>query len=247
MRMIMLGTVAAAGLSLPLAGHAVELIVFAAKGVDLAMGQVVQSDSPLRLQEGQQVTLITDDGRTIRIDGPHDAPPLAEEAGSGSSTTVISALKDMVAQKQANVTSLGVMRDANIGGAMRADESRQNITMPDPWAIDITRGGSQCALTDQPLVLWRPEPGPADDVSLSLPDRRLRATTTWPAGYDRVRAPNMEIAEGEAITAEIQGRTAEITVHLIPASVKSEQARAAWAARKGCERQALAAVANLKL
>jgi len=246
MRTTILALFTAATIALPTTASAVELIVFEATGVDLAMGQVVNGDAPLQLQAGQQVTLITDDGRTIRIDGPHNGPPLAEESG-GSGTTVISALKDMVAPKQASVTTLGVMRDANIGGVKAASEPRKTVRMPDPWAIDITRGGNQCTLTDRPLVLWRPEPGPAGDVTLTLPDRRLRATTSWPAGYDRVRAPEMEVAEGEPMTAEISGKTAEIKLYLIPASVKSEKARAAWAARKGCEQQARAAASTLEL
>ncbi|HEX3483593.1 MAG TPA: hypothetical protein VHT51_00945, partial [Micropepsaceae bacterium] len=58
---------------------AADFIVIDARRVALRVGQTVDSTKPLTLKEGQQITLISPTGATIKLDGPYDKAPDAEQ------------------------------------------------------------------------------------------------------------------------------------------------------------------------
>ena len=66
------------------AAGAATLVVAEARGVALKPGSTLDSTKPLTLKQGQHVTLISDTGSTLKLDGPYNQPPVAA-GGSPSS------------------------------------------------------------------------------------------------------------------------------------------------------------------
>ena len=57
------------------AADAAQLVVVEARGIALKPGAVVDSSKALVLKQGQHVTLISDSGATLSLDGPYDKAP----------------------------------------------------------------------------------------------------------------------------------------------------------------------------
>src|SRR5580704_11056424 len=78
--------------------NAAPLVVVEARGIALKPGAVLDSTKPLVLKQGQHVTLISESGSTLKLDGPYDQPPTAT---GGSSVTLTNSLGALVSQRQA--------------------------------------------------------------------------------------------------------------------------------------------------
>src|SRR5260370_36116101 len=62
------------------AAKAANLVVIEARRIALRPGQTVDSTKPLVLKEGQHVTLISPTGATIKLDGPYETAPDADQS-----------------------------------------------------------------------------------------------------------------------------------------------------------------------
>src|SRR4051812_3219821 len=89
------------------AAQATDLIVMEARGVALKPGQTVDSAKPLTLKQGQHVTLISPTGATLKLDGPYEKAP---DADQGRGVPVANALSLLVTQRQARVGEVGTTR-----------------------------------------------------------------------------------------------------------------------------------------
>src|SRR5476651_2299602 len=67
--------------------QAANLIVVEARGIGLTPGASIDSNKPLVLKQGQHVTLISDSGATLSIDGPYDQSPSAGGQGRSICTS----------------------------------------------------------------------------------------------------------------------------------------------------------------
>jgi hypothetical protein len=213
--------------------QAVDVFVVDAKGIELAPGKVLDGSKPLVLAVGQKVTLVTADGRTLKLKGPSEAPPSPE--AEAAQADVAKALKGLVATRVADTSSAGVIRS---GGEQPA--------VPTPWLVEIRHAGTRCALDGDPLVLWR-GPGPATEVELEIgpTDRSWRAHAVWPAGSDRLQLPpSLPLRGGHAYVVTLDHVPVTITVHTLPNSVGSDAARAAWLLDTGCTGQAAALISG---
>ena len=65
------------------ASGAATLVVAEARGIALKPGATLDSTKPLALKQGQHVTLISETGSTLKLDGPYNQPPVAAGAGTG--------------------------------------------------------------------------------------------------------------------------------------------------------------------
>ena len=72
------------------AAGAANLIVLEARGGGLAAGQSIASDKPISLKEGERVTVIGPDGKSVSLRGPFKGPPMPS-ALRGSRTTIANA------------------------------------------------------------------------------------------------------------------------------------------------------------
>ncbi len=63
-------------LALPGWAAAANLVVLEARGGGLAAGQSIPSDKPINLKEGERVTVIGPDGKSVTLRGPFSGPPM---------------------------------------------------------------------------------------------------------------------------------------------------------------------------
>lgn len=217
------------------AAVAADLVVVEARGVNLTAGQTVDGAKPLALEAGQRVTLISADGKTIRLRGPYNGAPAPAGVAEGSG--VVDSLKSLVAQKQAGTATLGVVRS----GAAEKE-------LPEPWLVNVSKAGNRCIVEKEQVVFWRPEASAEQTPFVISPsDRSWQASSKWPAASDRMGIPaTMPLRDGQSFEFEIAGQSTTLTFHVIPAALNKDQVRAAWMMEKGCEEQAAALVKVMK-
>ncbi len=213
------------------AAMAAELVVVEARGVtSLRQGDVVNDAQPLKLQDGQMVTLVADDGSILTLRGPYDQAP----SGDSGSVDVASALGALTTGKARNVA--GVVRSANIG-----------VHLPSPWLVDVTHPGVACLRLGDKPVLWRASDSGGATLTMMPADRSWRAQTQWPAGSPTLQAPsNFPIKDGRTYLADFGGKPAAVTLTQIPPKVVNPRMQAAWMLEKGCVAQAEALLRTIE-
>lgn len=212
------------------AAKAADLVVIEARRVALRVGQTVDSTKPLVLKEGEHVTLISPTGATIKLDGPYQKAP---DADQNRAVPVANALALLVTQRQARVGEVGTTR----GNAPSV--------LPDPWVLDASRAGTVCLREGTDAVLWRPDSARDTELTVAPADRSWKAEAHWPAGADRitVQAPVL-IHGGVTYLVTLDGAQSAMKVENVPPILSNDPMRAAWLAGKGCEAQAEALLRN---
>ncbi len=222
-------------LAFPGAVAAGEVFVVEAKGIDLSPGQALNGDAPLKLGVGEKVTLVTDDGRTIKWIGPTDGPPAPGAAKAGGE--VLESLKELVKPRQGDTSSAGISR----GSEMVSEQ-------PAPWLVAVEQGGDRCLVSGQKIVLWRKTAAPdAVTLAISPVDRSWTAQAPWPPSNDKLGLPaTLELNDGQSYAVTLDEASVVLTIHVIPQRIGSDAARAAWMIEKGCRAQARALVASMR-
>jgi hypothetical protein len=212
--------------------QAATLVVVEARGINLKPGATLDSNLVLNLKQGQHLTLISDTGSTLKLDGPYSRPPAATGAAGVSLQNTLGAL---VTQRQARSGEFGTTR----GQVLAA--------LPDPWLVDVTHSGSACIQENRAPVFWRPDSGPAASLVVAPSDRSWKAESRWPAGRDRISVTtDVPMRVGQTYVISFNGSDYAIALTLVPAVLTSDQMRAAWMADKGCEAQAEALAKSLR-
>ncbi len=212
------------------AAKAANLVVVEARSIALRPGQTVDSTKPLVLKEGQHVTLISPTGATIKLDGPYEKAPDADQSRA---VPVANALALLVTQRQARIGEVGTTR------------GRAPNVLPDPWVLDASRAGTVCLREGTEAVLWRPDSARDTELTVAPADRSWKAEAHWPAGNDRimVQAPAL-IRGGATYLVTLNSTQSAMKVENVPPILSNDPMRAAWLAGKGCESQAEALLRN---
>ncbi len=213
------------------AATAAELVVVEVRGgVSLKQGDTVDDAKPLKLEDGQMLTLVADDGSILTLRGPYNDPP----SGGKGGIDVASALGALSTGKAQNVA--GVVRSANI-----------EVRLPSPWLIDISHPGIACVRPDEQPVLWRQGDAGSGTLTLMPSDRSWRAQAPWPAGSPTMQAPsNFPVKEGRTYLADFGGKPVAVTLTQIPPKVTNPKMQAAWMLEKGCVAQAEALLKTVR-
>ena len=224
---------AVAGLSFAaLPACAGQLIVVEARGIALAPGSSVDDSKPLDQKQGQHVTLISQSGVTISLDGPYDKPPIAGGQGGMS-----------LGQKLSGLVTEANARTGEVG-TTRGTTARK---LPSPWVIDAGRAGTACLREGQTPVFWRDPDSATASLTVMPDDRSWKVLTEWPAGMSELAVKtNIPMHAGATYFVALDGNEYAIAVNTVPAALSSDEERAAWMADKGCEAQAEALARNLK-
>src|SRR6195256_4390171 len=143
---------------------AANLVVIEARRIALRPGQIVDSTRPLVLKEGQHVSLISPTGATIKLDGPYEKAPDADQSRA---VPVANALALLVTQRQARVGEVGTTR----GNAPSV--------LPDPWLLDASRAGTVCLREGSEAIMWRPDRAREAELTVAPADRSWKAETHW--------------------------------------------------------------------
>ena len=220
---------ALAGVLVASQAEAAVLVVAEARGVALKPGDTLDSTKPLTLKQGQHVTLVSETGSTLKLDGPYDRPPVAGGAAGGVGLN--QTLAALVTQRQARAGEFGVTR-----GTTLAD-------LPDPWVLDATHSGNVCVMENGTPIFWRPDTRAAASLSVSPADRSWNAKAQWPAGQDRIAiTTDVPMRAGETYVVTFNGTESDVTVVQVPVSLTNNDMKAGWMANRRCEQQAEALV-----
>jgi hypothetical protein len=221
-----------AGIAVMTSADAATLVVVEARGVSFKPGTTLDSEKPLVLKQGQHVTLISETGSTLKLDGPYNRPPVAAGAAAVGLSNTLGAL---VTQRRARSGEFGTTR-----GTVLAD-------LPDPWLVDVTHSGSGCVLENHVPIFWRPDNGSDATLMVAPADRSWKAQSHWPAGRDRISVTtDVPIHSGQTYVVTFNGTEYAIAMTLVPAILTNDQMRAAWMADKGCEAQAQALLKTIR-
>src|ERR1700761_832115 len=144
--------------------QAAVLVVAEARGVAFKPGDTLDAAKPLVLKQGQHVTLVSDTGSTLKLDGPYNQPPTATGSRSVNLTNTLGAL---VSQRQARSGEFGTTR----GTVLAA--------LPDPWLVDATHSGNGCLAENRTPVFWRPDAGSVSSLMVAPVDRSWKAEAKW--------------------------------------------------------------------
>ena len=208
--------------SVPVA--AAPLIVVDARGGSLKAGQRIDSARPITLKEGERVTLIAPDGKTVTLRGKFSGLPLT---GAGAATDPKQALAALMAKRNARTSRVGAVRSAS-----------DAKPLPQPWLIDVSTSGERCLRPGQQPIWWRPEAAAQQKFTLLPTDQSWRADFEWAAGQHAIPAPPLAKFDGQTMFVVRMGEQEHgITVNLVPTDLDGS-ALASWLLEKGCVQQA---------
>lgn len=218
----------------PALSKATEVYVVEAKGVDLAQGQSLDGAKPLTLAVGQRVTLITSDGRTIKLKGPSNEPPAPETEKTDAN--VVDSLKGLLKTREANTSSAGAIRQGTV-----------SFEQPAPWLVEVVHGGDRCLKSGERTVLWKEEIAEkGGDIDIAPADKSWSAHAAWPSGNDRLALPaTLTLQDGQAYMIGLDGGSVPVRIHVIPANIKTPSAQVAWMVEMGCDPQARSLINSL--
>lgn len=207
--------------------QAESLIVVEARGIGIKPGSSIDSNKTLVLKQGQHVTLITQSGATLTIDGPYDKPPSA----GGQGRSVADTLAGLATERTARTGEAGVTRGTTYNA------------LPQPWLVDVTHSGSVCLQEDHEPEFWRPDAASASSLIVMPADHSWKSQAAWPAGTDRLRVTtDVPVHGGASYVIKFNGSDYSLAMNTVPANLANDSMRAAWMLQKGCEAQAEALV-----
>jgi hypothetical protein len=201
---------------------AAQYVVVEARGVNLKVGAIVDPTKPLVLKQGQHLTLVSDSGQTIKLDGPYEKAPIASQG-----VQLAAAIGALASNNNGRLGEIGTTRAVG------------KVNLPGPWLLDAVHPGSECLLEGRQPVLWRPAADNPADVVVMPADRSWKAQTTWPRGDTELPMKTDMGVHGDAsYFVSVNGNETAIAINSVPASLASDQMRAAWMLQKGCGPQA---------
>jgi hypothetical protein len=203
---------------------AAPLIVIDAHGGSFKAGQKIDSAKPITLKEGERVTLIAPDGKTITLRGKFSGLPMTS---APAATDPKQALAALMANRNARTSRVG---------AVRGDS--ELAPLPQPWLIDVSTPGERCLRPGQQPIWWRPEAAASQKFSLLPSDQSWRSDFEWVAGQHAIPAPPLAKFDGQTSFVIRMGQQEHsITVNLVPTDLDGS-ALASWMIEKGCIQQA---------
>ncbi len=212
---------------------AVNLIVLEARGGSLKSGMSIDSSATLTLKEGERLTVIGPDGRSITLKGPLSGQPLSKSSVAADPRQALAAL---ISTRDARTSSIGVVR----AGAATAK-------LPAPWLIDVSRPGVRCLLEGEHPVWWRSDSAAGGGFTLFPMDRSWSAQFNWEAGQDRQAAPALSRYEGSNVfVIRQEEREYAISLALVPSKLDNALILASWMLEKGCAQQADSLIERLR-
>lgn len=222
----------------PVPVMAAQMVVIGVSGADLRPGDIVESDSELKLPDGAKLTLIGPDGTPVQLSGPFSgAPGKGAAAAASGGPDVVGALAQLFSVGGTTDTSLGATRDSSGTG----------FATPDPRAIPVGHSGDYCVVGGGPTYLWRLDVADASLVTLRAADGSWEGKQQFAAGQDRLPLPpNFPSAAKQAFTLEVGSEKSDIVLHKMPDGLGKPGIQAAWLVGAGCDVQAKAFLATLQ-
>lgn len=217
-----------------------EMVVLHSEGAALKRGAVIDGNQSLALKAGSKVTLVGADGKTVTLQGPANGKP-ADLAGAGaqgakSSKKVVAILGALLSNEERSTRALGVVRSAGPTGSAK---------LPNEWAVNVEQSGVKCVSGDL-VKLWRSDASQATKLQIRRAHSARTARAEWPAGQEFLSVSSRVFSDGQNYIINVNGRTSEVKINVMPAGLKTPTEQAAWMARHNCRDQALAMVDRIR-
>lgn len=204
---------------------AINMIVVDARAGGFKPGMSVSSTAIVSLKEGERVTMIAPDGRSVALRGPYSGAVMRAGTAVQNPRAALAAL---ISTRNDRAKSVGAVR----AGANAAK-------LPDPWLIDISRPGARCVREGERPVWWRPDASSAEPFSVFPIDRSWRADFQWKAGMDRMEAPALSKLQGAStFVIRVEGQENAISIQVIPKDVVEPLVLSSWMLERTCIQQA---------
>lgn len=217
-----------------------EMVVLHSEGAALKRGAVIDGNQSLALKAGSKVTLVGADGKTVTLQGPATGKPvdLAGNGASGakSSKKVVAILGALLSNEERSTRALGVVRSADSAGAAK---------LPSEWAVNAEQSGVKCVNGDL-VKLWRADASQPAKLQIRRAQSARTAKAVWPAGQEFLSVSSKVFRDGQNYIVNVNGRTSEMKINVMPAGLNSPTEQAAWMARHNCRDQALAMVDRIR-
>jgi hypothetical protein len=212
---------------------AAEHVVLESNAADYEAGRTLDAATPISLADGEFLVLATEDGRLLRVVGPHSGPPAGDPP---SESSVRRALAQLLGARPAEPAALAGVR------AGPAEQDSVPDTRSDPWALHAARSGDQCVLRGEPVRLWRDEVGEGAIAEITDLTSRKSAQVRWTADRREAAWPFEAPPADEwiyLVRSASDLRSVAIRVHaLAPEVANKGLATAVWLASRGCVDQA---------
>lgn len=236
--------VASVGLVLLGASPLVEAgkwVVIAAEQSSLQKGALLDGKQTVKLAEGAQLTLLAEDGKTLKLIGPYSGvPDPGESKGGGGSS--LEAISRLLRGHRESASTLGAMRGGGSLGIMRGGSLQESSTAD---LVDVDSSGERC-LTQDPVVLWRGSTAHSEQVTLVADTHGAPPTSfIWPAGEARWSMPSRSFEDGQSYLLQRAGQSIRLRIHKMTEPPNNPAALAGWMAKNGCKEQALSVLAAL--
>ncbi len=217
------------------AAWARELVVIASNDSGIGVGTMLDGGQAIQVADGNSITLISSDGRTLKLQGPYSGQPdPAPDTGAAGGAGLLAALSDIVNPAEKDVSTAGIMR-ASLYAAK------------EPWVIDSSRAGAHCVLAGRPAQLWRPIAIGATSAAVKA-DTGQSAGVTWQDGSFTAPWPaTLPVVDGASyrIVFTVTGKALPLSIHQVPDTLDSDVSRAVWMHENGCTAQAKALLGTL--
>lgn len=223
-----------------------QLVVVDSTVPELAPGKVLTAGTPVILPPGAKVTLVGDDGRMQKVEGPFSGTLGGGPAQAGGDPAVVDTLSKLFTSPT-ETAALGTFRSAEPQmSGFRGTGSTGDPSAPDLWAINVQRGGDQCIQPRTQPMLWRPDAVREATVAVQrLPDGpgglvRFSAgaqSVAWPGG--------VPVQDGNYVLRDsADAWKTTLSLRVVPDGLSGEINRAVWMADHGCESQAKALITS---
>ena len=212
--------------SLVVTCRAAKLVVLEARGGSFKQGMSVDSNATITLKEGERLTVIGSDGKSVALKGPISGQPLINTGSAVVDTR--QALAALVATRDARTSSIGAIRAGTAASPL-----------PAPWLVDVSRSGVRCVLEGELPVWWRPEAAEVGRFTLLPLDRSWSVQFEWHAGQQQQAMTPLVGFEGNRTYLIRNGeRDHAIEIVLIPKVLENNFVLSSWMLEKGCVQQA---------
>jgi len=209
------------------------LIVMDARGIKVKVGSSIDSDKPIKLEDGERITFIRADGVTTTLRGPFNDVPLQKKSTASDPKQALAAL---VSSRDAKTNSVGVIR---------AGTDAKPI--PNYWFIDVTRPGVRCLEKSRQPIFWRPDASKESRFRIVPADASYQFDRLWPVNKNEFNVTNVTFTRADNfITAIVDEQEFNIDIIEVPEEISGGLLLAGYMLEKGCIQQADALLKQLQ-
>lgn len=211
--------------------NAGELLITSSTILGFDAGMIIEGSQEVSVGKGNKLSLISPTGKVINIVGPYKGV-LDPSVSDRNKSKLLTALSVIVSGEGKDASQLGAIRDA------------ASARGRDPYRIDVSASGSQCAIEGKDLTLWMPRGEKLEKIWFERKGSSEAAVVRWPAGESEQPWPkSMPVTDGATYQLLLQPAKTEteLTLRVIPAAFAANKAILAGAmGARGCDSQAIA-------